>query len=95
LVSGPIVFTLAESGHIAGVINPPAAHARGYWSEECQVRDPEEWLHQCATKHTGSWWTDWVTWLHKYSPRQVTPPSMGNREFPPLADAPGTYVFET
>ncbi len=93
-ISGPLQFTLAESGHIAGVINPPAAQARGYWCEDCAEPDPEAWLTACASKQQGSWWTDWAAWLDERSSRKVSPPAMGSPEFPPLEDAPGTYVFE-
>lgn len=95
LVSGPVVFTLAESGHIAGVLNPPAARARGYWCENCDNPDPDKWLGQCSEHHVGSWWENWVDWLNANGNRKVAPPSMGNHEFPPLVSAPGTYVLET
>ncbi|MBI4787354.1 MAG: class I poly(R)-hydroxyalkanoic acid synthase [Chloroflexi bacterium] len=94
LVSGPLRFTLAESGHIAGVINPPEAKARGYWCEECETDDPDEWLNNCSQKRAGSWWPDWTAWLEKQSDKQVPPPPTGNAEFPPLIDAPGSYVLE-
>jgi len=93
LVSGPVRFILAESGHIAGIINPPAQKKRGYWTNESATKDPEEWFAG-ATKHEGSWWVDWVPWLEKRSGKLVAPPSLGNADFPPLMDAPGTYVLE-
>jgi polyhydroxyalkanoate synthase len=94
LVSGPLQFTLAESGHIAGIVNPPGAKARGYWCEDCTSSDPDEWLHSCARKQTGSWWTNWKGWLEKQSGDKVAPPSVGNADYPPLVKAPGTYVLE-
>jgi len=93
LVSGPVRFVLAESGHIAGIINPPAQKKRGYWTNESATKDPEEWFAG-ATKHEGSWWVDWAPWLEARSGELVAPPPLGNAEFPPLMDAPGTYVLE-
>jgi polyhydroxyalkanoate synthase len=54
---------------------------------------PEAWL-EGATRHNGSWWTDWIGWLGERSGKKVAPPSMGSEAHPPLADAPGTYVLE-
>jgi polyhydroxyalkanoate synthase len=86
-------FILAESGHIAGIINHPAKKRRGYWTNDNGPVDPDEWLTS-ATKHKGSWWVDWVPWLKRLSGTLVKPPSMGSEEFPPIMDAPGTYVLE-
>jgi polyhydroxyalkanoate synthase len=86
-------FVLAESGHIAGIINPPAAHKRSYWTNDDPTTDPEQWLAG-ATQHPGSWWEDWTAWLAERSGEQVVPPGQGSPEYPALADAPGTYVRE-
>jgi len=93
LVNSPVRFVLADSGHIAGIINPPAQKKRGYWTNESATKDPEEWFAG-ATKQQGSWWLDWVPWLEARSGDLVAPPPLGNAEFPPLMDAPGTYVLE-
>jgi polyhydroxyalkanoate synthase len=100
MVSGPVRFILSESGHIAGIINPPAEKKRGYWInteiEEERERgelDPDAWF-EGATHHTGSWWGDWVAWLEARSGERVVGPPLGNAEFPALMDAPGTYVLE-
>jgi len=96
LQGGPVRFVLAESGHIAGIINHPAKKKRGYWTNEAddaQALDPDEWLAG-ATKHQGSWWLDWVPWLEAHSGGLVEPPSTGSDEYPPIMDAPGTYVLE-
>ncbi len=100
MVSGPVRLVLGESGHIAGIINPPARKKRGYWiNEEIEQGardrkiDPEAWLAG-ATYHQGSWWVDWVPWLKERSGGLVPPPPLGNDVFPPLMDAPGTYVLE-
>ncbi|MEJ2736391.1 MAG: class I poly(R)-hydroxyalkanoic acid synthase, partial [Anaerolineae bacterium] len=96
MMGGSVRFVLAESGHIAGIINHPAKKKRGYWvnsARNAQKLDPEEWLTG-ATKHQGSWWLDWVPWLNKYAGKLTEPPSMGNEAYPPLMAAPGTYVLE-
>jgi polyhydroxyalkanoate synthase len=100
LISGPMRLILAESGHIAGIINHPAKNKRGYWinpeigqGKTDQEFDPEAWF-EGATHHQGSWWVDWTPWLEERSGQLVPPPPLGNEEFPSLMDAPGTYVLE-
>jgi polyhydroxyalkanoate synthase len=96
LLGGPVRFILAESGHIAGIINHPARNKRAYWvneADDAQSLDPDEWLAG-ATKNKGSWWVDWVPWLEEHAGELVSPPPMGNEEFAPIIDAPGTYVLE-
>jgi len=96
LLGGPVRFILAESGHIAGIINHPSRNKRAYWvneADDSQDLDPDEWL-EGATKHEGSWWVDWVPWLEQHSGKRVKPPAMGSDEYPPIMDAPGTYVLE-
>jgi polyhydroxyalkanoate synthase len=93
MMGGPVRFILAESGHIAGIINHPDKKKRGYWTNRKTVADPDEWLAG-ATKHQGSWWLDWIPWLKRHSGKMSTPPTMGNAEFSPVMDAPGTYVLE-
>jgi polyhydroxyalkanoate synthase len=96
MMGGPVRFVLAESGHIAGIINPPAKKKRGYWvntARNAQTLDPDEWLAG-ATRHEGSWWVDWVPWLKKHSGKLAGPPPMGGEAHPPIMDAPGTYVLE-
>jgi polyhydroxyalkanoate synthase len=97
MMGGPVRFVLAESGHIAGIINHPAGKKRGYWlntARNAQSLDPDEWLAG-ATKHEGSWWVDWVPWLKKHAGKLVEPLPMGGEAYPPIMDAPGTYVLET
>jgi polyhydroxyalkanoate synthase len=87
-------FTLAASGHIAGMISPPEK-ARGYWTaDDGRYKTAEEW-RQNADRHEGTWWEDWTRWLEQRSGKQVDPPRMGSDQHPPLDDAPGTYVMET
>jgi polyhydroxyalkanoate synthase len=74
-------------------ISPPATSRREYWTNESETRDPQEWL-KGARKHKGSWWPEWIAWLQERSGEKVDPPMMGNAEFPPIMDAPGSYVLE-
>ncbi len=87
-------FTLAGSGHIAGMISPPEK-ARGYrTAPERRYGTVEEWLAH-AEERKGTWWEDWKGWLEPRSGGQVDPPRMGSDDYPPIEDAPGTYVRET
>ena len=92
LVSGPVRFVLAGSGHIAGVISPPEK-GRGYWTNEKIAETADQWL-EGAIRHQGSWWTDWVEWLSTRSGERVPAPSMGSAAHPPIVPAPGSYVLE-
>ena len=92
LFGGEVRYVLASSGHIAGIINPPGGKG-AYWTNEAPAATPEEW-RKAATKHDGSWWTDWAAWLAARSGEKGKPPPMGSAEHPPIADAPGTYVLE-
>jgi polyhydroxyalkanoate synthase len=93
LTGGKVRFVMASSGHIAGVINHPGPRKGAYWVNEEPADSPEAWLDQ-ATKHEGSWWTDWIGWLGERSGGKVNPPPVGTKKHPPLTDAPGTYVLE-
>lgn len=92
LLSGPCRFVLGASGHIAGVINPPAQNKRHYWTCDSTPADPDEWFSN-AEQHPGSWWNDWFDWLARHSgARQAAKPQLGSSEYPPLESAPGRYV---
>ncbi len=95
VTNGKVRFVLASSGHIAGIINPPSKGKGTYWTNESEepAQSAEEWFEN-ATKHDGSWWPDWVQWLEPRSGEKVQPPSMGSDKYPPIEDAPGTYVLE-
>jgi polyhydroxyalkanoate synthase len=85
-------FTLAGSGHIAGMISPPEK-ARGYKTAPGRYDSAQEWLAH-AEAHPGTWWEDWKAWLELRSGEQREPPRMGSDAHPPLEDAPGTYVLQ-
>jgi len=91
---GPIRFVLAGSGHIAGVINPPAAHKYQYWTNEEKVDTLDEFLVG-ATEHKGSWWPDWIRWIDRQSNAKVAANGArlpGKGKLKALEDAPGNYV---
>ena len=94
LFGGEQRFILAESGHIAGIINPPGGKGHFLTAPEGKRAPTAAAWKQAATRHDGSWWTDWTAWLGKRSGKMVKPPGMGSEGFPPLMDAPGRYVLE-
>ena len=92
--SGPMEFLLAGSGHIAGVVNPPAAGKYQYWVGDSAAPSLKAFIDS-ATEHPGSWWPHWLEWLHRQSDARV--PAKGKRA--PggtgdhvIEDAPGRYV---
>jgi polyhydroxyalkanoate synthase subunit PhaC len=93
ILSGKKRFVLGASGHIAGVINPPAKNKRSYWTGPATApRDAHQWIEK-ATEHPGSWWTDWSHWLKDHAGEQVAAPrSPGNRNYQIIEPAPGRYV---
>jgi polyhydroxyalkanoate synthase len=98
LLRGPIRFVLGASGHIAGVINPPAKQRRGYWAHDENASvdraadDASIWLEHAA-EHKGSWWPDWSRWLAAHSGTMVQArKTLGSADYPPLEPAPGRYV---
>ncbi len=91
LHSGPVRFVLGGSGHIAGVVNPPAANKYGYWTNEALPEDPDLWLAS-AERHEGSWWPFWKTWVESYAGEQVDARQPGEGSLPVLQSAPGDYV---
>jgi polyhydroxyalkanoate synthase len=93
LFGGPVTFTLAGSGHIAGVINPPAKGKYHHWLNPALPQTPDEWLAQ-AQKHAGSWWPHWGEWLAERSGKQAPARDPALGPLPPLGDAPGRYVLE-
>lgn len=89
---GPVKYVLSGSGHIAGVVNPPSTGKYQYWTND-QIQDIslKDWL-KGAQEHKGSWWPDWREWLSQLDPEQVPARNVGSEAYPPLEDAPGSYV---
>jgi len=91
LLGGDVRFVLGASGHIAGVINPPAKGKRNYWVGKLAA-DADRWLER-AEDVPGSWWPAWMDWLGEHAGRLVAAPkSAGSRQHKPIESAPGRYV---
>lgn len=84
-------FILSESGHIAGIINPPAKNKYGHYTNPELGLSADDW-QAAADKHEGSWWPRWDAWLSKKSGKKVNAREPGDDKHPILAPAPGTYV---
>jgi polyhydroxyalkanoate synthase len=95
LLGGKSRFVLSGSGHIAGMINPPAASKYGYWTNEKLPGSAEAWF-EGAKQHEGSWWTDWLDWLGPHLGGQVAAREVGKGSgkgrLRALEPAPGTYA---
>ena len=91
LLGGDVRFVLGASGHIAGVINPPAKKKRNHWVGKLAA-DADRWLER-AEDVPGSWWPAWMDWLDEHAGRLVAAPkSAGSRKHKPIEAAPGRYV---
>ena len=89
---GPVRYVLSGSGHIAGVVNPPARKKYQYWTgPRPRGADLDKWLAK-ATEHPGSWWPDWLAWLKKQGAAEVPARPPGGSALEPIEDAPGSYV---
>ncbi len=91
LFSGPVKFVLAGSGHIAGVVNPPAAGKYSHWTGAKNPKSPLDWL-ETAKEHPGSWWPTWSKWAARYGGGKVAARVPGDRGLEVIEDAPGSYV---
>ena len=92
VLKGPRRFVMGASGHIAGVINPPAKKKRSHWIGDKLPVSHQAWLAD-ATEHAGSWWPDWAAWLKRHAgPQIAAPKSYGSRKYKALEPAPGRYV---
>jgi len=92
ILKGKTQFVLGASGHIAGVINPPAKGKRSYWTNTKLPAKADDWFAG-ATEHPGSWWTAWSDWLGQHGGKRVSAPKgFGNRAHQAIESAPGRYV---
>ena len=91
MFSGPVTFVLAASGHIAGVVNPPAGNKYAHWTNGKTPSDPEAWF-EGAEERPGSWWPEWYKWVGKKSGAKIAARVPGDGDLPVIEDAPGSYV---
>ena len=89
---GPVKYVMSGSGHIAGVVNPPASGKYQFWTND-HIKDVTlaDWL-KGAQEHKGSWWPDWRTWLGGIDAEEVPARAVGSEAMPAIEDAPGSYV---
>ena len=94
LLKGKNRFVLGASGHIAGVINPPAKNKRYYFENNKIAVTADEWL-EGAKQINGSWWPNYTGWLEQYSgEKKPASPIFGNTKYKQMEAAPGIYVKE-
>ncbi len=92
IMKGKVRFVLGASGHIAGVINPPAAKKRSHWIDGKTGGSAQQWL-ESAKEVPGSWWTDWAAWLKPHAGKMIpAPKGYGDRQHKVIESAPGRYV---
>ena len=91
LFGGPTTFTLSGSGHIAGVVNPPAAKKYQHWTFDQLPESLADWQANAA-ETPGSWWPHWIVWLKSYSGGMVPARDPAKGPLKPIEDAPGSYV---
>ena len=94
LLGGEKEVALVKSGHIQSFVNPARTAKYGYWTAPAGGPDPDAWL-AAAEWHGGSWWPQWLEWLLLRSgAEKKARAGLGNRKYPPLGPAPGTYPLE-
>ena len=92
LIGGKRRFVLSNSGHIHSILNPPGNPKASYYENDQFSGDPRAWLYD-AQKHEGSWWPQWLGWIQERSGElHESVPTLGNRQYPTMEAAPGTYV---
>jgi len=92
-LGGPVRFVLGGSGHIAGIVNPPAAKKYQHWTNDDLPATPEEWF-ETAKPTPGSWWPDWQAWMETQDGAgKVAARNPGDAELKILGDAPGAYAM--
>jgi polyhydroxyalkanoate synthase len=92
VLGGPVRFVLGGSGHIAGIVNPPAANKYCYWTSDKLPPTPEE-FQRAAEQRPGSWWTDWQAWIDALNGADRVPARPpGDGKLKVIESAPGSYV---
>jgi polyhydroxyalkanoate synthase len=95
LLGGTVRFVLSNSGHIAGVVNPPSPKSRHWFTESSELPTSAQQWRDDATEQRASWWEDWANWAEEHAGGKVAPPPLGSDAHPALGDAPGTYVLKS
>jgi polyhydroxyalkanoate synthase len=90
-LSGPVRFVLGGSGHIAGIVNPPAANKYHYWANDSMPPSADEWFASAEQK-PGSWWEDWQRWIEPHGGGKAPARSPGEGALKAIEDAPGSYA---
>jgi polyhydroxyalkanoate synthase len=91
-LKGPVRFVLGGSGHIAGIVNPPAAKKYHYWAHDELPESPDDWFAS-ATQRPGSWWEDWQHWVEPHGSGKAPARIAGEGALRALEDAPGSYAM--
>jgi len=91
-LGGDVHFTLGGSGHIAGIVNPPAAKKYHFWTNADNAATAEEWF-ATATQHPGSWWDDWQVWMEKQNDGEKVASRKPGEGLTVLENAPGSYAM--
>jgi polyhydroxyalkanoate synthase len=91
IMNGKSHFVLSGSGHIAGMVNPPAANKYGFWTNEKLPATPDAWFAS-AKQHEGSWWPNWRQWVTPHLGREVPARVPGKGKLKVIEAAPGSYA---
>ncbi|MBP2369135.1 PHA/PHB synthase family protein [Pseudonocardia parietis] len=93
-IGGTVRFVLSNSGHIAGVVNPPSPKSRHWFGESADLPGSADDWRDDAGEHKASWWEDWAPWIAERAGKQVPAPErVGSETYPPLEPSPGRYVL--
>ncbi len=86
-------FVVSESGHIAGIVNPPTKEKYGHYTSDAPMENADDWM-KAAAYTKGSWWPRWLDWMSKRAGRMIVARQIGESGFPEITPAPGLYVRE-
>lgn len=91
-LGGESTLVLGESGHVAGIVNPPSRNKYGCYTNAVKFENTKQWLDG-AEYHPESWWLRWQAWVTPYTGEQVPARNLGNAQYPSIEAAPGRYVL--
>ena len=91
-LGGESTLVLGESGHVAGIVNPPSRNKYGCYTNAAKFENTKQWLDG-AEYHPESWWLRWQAWVTPYTGEQVPARNLGNAQYPSIEAAPGRYVW--